>query len=215
MPIPFHFDRCLHFVDVNLYAPIERLKESGTYLYHGGYTQVVADVIKLVKLIEKYPTKFGLIGADFKIHLLGYSLGGVAAIGAASELENKFDSLSILFSTWNIFEINPQSIEDMFGRSFNFGSNEWKKTIKELKKNKLVCSNILKELIWGEGESIEFKNCAKRVLFIHGIKDEIFTREITDQRNEALISLQDCTFINLPSSHIARLIRRLFADTAC
>ena len=160
MPIAFHFDRCLHFVDVNLYAPIERLKESGTYLYHGGYTQVVADVIKLVKLIEKYPTKFGLIGADFKIHLLGYSLGGVAAIGAASELGIKFDSLSILFSTWNIFEINPQSIEDMFGRSFNFGSNEWKKTIKELKKNKLVCSNILKELIWGEGESIEFKNCA-------------------------------------------------------
>ena len=61
-------------------------------------------------------------------------MGRVAAIVAASELGNKFDSLSILFSTWNIFEINPQSIEDMFGRSFNFGSNEWKKTIKELKK---------------------------------------------------------------------------------
>ena len=111
LPLPFHFDRSRDFAGENQFAPIVRLKESGSYLYHGGFTQVKNDVNKLIKDIEINPNRFGLTTSEkIKFHLLGYSLGGVAATGSAVLSEIKFESLTVLLSAWNLSEINPDAI---------------------------------------------------------------------------------------------------------
>ncbi|MFO0414397.1 MAG: hypothetical protein ACK50E_02000, partial [Bacteroidota bacterium] len=138
LPLPFHFNRSFDVIQEGEFAPLSRLTESGTYLYYGGFTQIVSDVQKLMQDIENNRSKFGLLEdtTDIKFHLLGYSIGGVAAIGAAlnikAEQTPKLESLSVLLSAWNLAEIQPNAIENAFGRKFGFSSDMWNNMLHEL-----------------------------------------------------------------------------------
>lgn len=216
MPMPFHFSRCEDIEEG--YAPIERLKESGAYFYFGGYTQVISDVEKLIAQIHAEPARFGLDVSDPEIHLLGYSLGGVVAIGSAIKLkEQKFKSLTVLLSSWNLSEIDPDAIEEIFRDDFDFGKEEWIEMLDELR-NAGIGDKVFNQLVWGEGDddifgqltweeidkNNEAKKCATRVLFIHGIEDEVFTRTMAASATSTLIDqkkYKHCSFIILPSRH--------------
>jgi len=213
LPLPFHFNRSRDIKGENQFAPISRLTKSGTYLYYGGFTQVVSDVKKLINDIENNPSKFGLTVTDnIKFHLLGYSLGGVAAIGSAIHLERKLESLTILLSAWNLSEINPEAINKAFGKKFGLTTELWNKMIEELNEIKENTDPVFKKLIWNEGEPIAFNKCAERVLFLHGFKDDIFTNSHTeDSRNQALEVMEKCTFVNIPSDHYALRSREVIA----
>lgn len=213
LPLPFHLNRSRDITGDNQFAPISRLTESGTYLYYGGFTQVVSDVNKLINDIENNPSKFGLTSKEnIKFHLLGYSLGGVAAIGSALHLERKLESLTILLSAWNLSEINPEAINIAFGERFGFTSELWNKMLRELNEIKEKTDPIFKKLIWNEGEPIAFNKCAERVFFLHGFKDDIFTNTHTeDSRKQVLEVMEKCTFVNIPSDHYAMRSREVIA----
>jgi hypothetical protein len=204
MPLPFHFMRS---DDIEGHAPIVRLSEHGSYLYYGGYDQVIADVKKLISEIKGNPDKFGLNvpGEEVKFHLLGYSLGGVAAMGAAMQLEDhQFESLTVLLSAWNISEIDPKAIEQLFRKDFDFGEPEWNQMLKELKATSIE-DDVFNQLIWGEEEiTVPQPDRVKRILFIHGMRDEVFPRTMTARRTNSIIDKEDqnhCSFILLPDSH--------------
>lgn len=209
LPLPFHFNRSFDTSRENEFAPLSRLTESGTYLYYGGFTQIINDVQKLIQYIENNPSSFGLHeNVSIKFHLLGYSIGGVAAIGAALNLkdatEPKLDSLSVLLSSWNLAAIEPSAIENAFGKKFGVSSEMWRRMLSDLKEIKDETNPVFKKLIWNEGDPIEFKNCAKRVFFLHGFNDEIFTHSHTEATRQEVLDMMDkCTFINLPTDHIA------------
>jgi hypothetical protein len=187
MPMPFHFDRSTDILGENEFAPLKRLMESGTYLYYGGNTQIISDINKLISSIENEPEKYFVNStSEIKFHLLGYSLGGVAAIGSAIHLENsigsnhnilnpKLESLSILLSAWNLSDISFDAIQNTFGDKFGLTAEKWKTMIDELSSIKDHTSSCFKKLIWDEGETIEFNRYAKRIIFLHGFKDDIFT----------------------------------------
>jgi len=209
LPLPFHFNRSFDVSGENEFAPLTRLTESGTYLYYGGFTQIVNDLEKLIQDIENNPSRFGLQeNKPIKFHLLGYSIGGVAAIGAALNLKGettpKLDSLSVLLSAWNLAEIKPNAIESAFGMKFGFNAELWESMLSQLEEIKDDTDPVFKKLIWNEGDPIEFKNCAKRVFFLHGFNDEIFTHSHTEATRQEVLDMMDkCTFINLPTDHIA------------
>jgi hypothetical protein len=213
LPLPFHFNRSRDIKGDNQFAPISRLTKSGTYLYYGGFTQVVSDVKKLINDIENNPLKFGLTVTDnIKFHLLGYSLGGVAAIGSALHLERKLDSLTILLSAWNLSEINPEAINKAFGKKFGLTTELGTRMIEELKEIKEKTDPVFKKLIWNEGEPIAFNKCAERVFFLNGFKDDIFTNSHTEEsRKQVLEVMEKCTFINIPSDHHAFRSREAIA----
>jgi len=209
LPLPFHFNRSFDVTQEGEFAPLSRLTESGTYLYYGGFTQIVSDVEKLIRDIENNRSKFGLLDdAKIKFHLLGYSIGGVAAIGAALNVQGeqapKLDSLSVLLSAWNLAEIQPNAIENAFGKKFGFTSEMWNSMLHQLDKIKDDTDPVFKKLIWNEGDAILFSNCAKRVFFLHGFKDEIFTYSHTESSRQQVLEMMDkCTFVNLPTDHLA------------
>ena len=60
LPRPLHLDRSIGTTEENNFAPINRLTENGTYLYFGGYTQIIKDVKNLISEIENKPEKYGL-----------------------------------------------------------------------------------------------------------------------------------------------------------
>jgi hypothetical protein len=222
LPMPFHFDRSIGSTEENNFAPINRLTENGTYLYFGGYTQIIKDVKNLISEIENKPEKYGLQeNKEIKFHLLGYSLGGVAAIGSSLNLNNKLEvddnnpkleSLIILLSAWNISEIHPEAINRNFGEKFRFTEDLWNKMLVQLNEIKDSTSLDFRKLIWDEGEPIEFKTCAKKVLFINGFKDDIFTSNHTEKSKSQVLDVMDqCTFINLPIDHYALKSREIIA----
>ncbi|MBM3455372.1 MAG: hypothetical protein FJX80_09520 [Bacteroidetes bacterium] len=209
LPLPFHFNRSFDVIGEDEFAPLSRLTKSGTYLYYGGFTQIVNDVEKLIQDIEANPARFGLQESiPIKFHLLGYSIGGVAAIGAALNLKRgdspKLESLLVLLSAWNIAEIKPQAIERTFGERFGFSSEMWATMLNQLEEIREVTNPVFKKLIWNEGGAIEFKTCAKRVFFLHGFNDEVFTQTHTEATRQEVLEMMDkCTFINLPIDHNA------------
>jgi pimeloyl-ACP methyl ester carboxylesterase len=214
LPLPFHFERSIDFGTSELVAPIDRLTKNGAFLYYGGYTQVISDVERLIQAISMKPEQFGLVGGNSEYHLLGYSLGGVAAMGAALELRNKFKSLSILLSTWNLQNIDPEKIQNVFGSKYSFDREKWEKMMDELNqlKNMDDVASLFKYLIWADGEGISFETMAEKVLFLHGLDDELFTREIVAGNNSTVLeSMKKCTFISIPSGHIITRERSLVA----
>jgi hypothetical protein len=209
MPMPFHFERSIDIQGEKDYAPLRRLTENGTFLYFGGFTQIIADIEKLVNDIQAKPTYFGIPeSTELKFHLLGYSLGGVAAIGSSHNLSLKstlkFESLTVMLSAWNISKIDPQALANNFGDKFGLTVELWEKMMKELSSIRETSSAIFRKLIWDEGDSIKFNSCAKKVLFINGLGDDIFTHDhSTASRNQALEVLKECTFIQIPVDHLA------------
>jgi pimeloyl-ACP methyl ester carboxylesterase len=77
---------------------VTQRKKNGRFLYFGGYDQLLVDISKLVDIIKANPTDFRAQKTPRTL-LIGYSLGGAAAMSAASEHSDKIKSLSVLCST--------------------------------------------------------------------------------------------------------------------
>lgn len=176
LPLPFHFDRGL---DINnqserIFAPLERLRKNGAFLYYGGYDQTKSDIKKLINAIHNDRKRFGLNESDIKIHLLGYSLGGAAAMGAAAELKDSVSSLEVLFSNWKIADLDPNILGQTF-IPFNFSSASWEKALRELETVRQNCDPVFQSIMWGDNNlSPWFANSPQRILFIQGLEDETF-----------------------------------------
>jgi len=194
-------------------SPLDRLIEHGTYLYHGGYTQVKADVKALFHAIKDDPERFGLT-EHFDVSILGYSIGGVSAIAAAKclkdELQLKLDSLVVVLSAWKIQDIDARAVASFFEEPEL--ETAWSTMMNELEtlREKKSTDAVFKELIWGEDlgstPELDFEQIAEKVLFIDGQVDEIFTQDIIRQRRETLLerNLNNCTFLSLPVQHTGR-----------
>ena len=176
LPLPFHFDRGADFSNQGerKFAPLERLKKNGAFLYYGGYDQTKSDIHKLIKAIHNDKEKFGLGDSEIKIHLLGYSLGGAAAMGAAAELQEKVSSLSVLFSNWKIASLDPNILGNTF-KPFKFSAEDWSRVLSELERVRGSCDPVFQSIMWGDNNlSPWFSSCPQRILFIQGLQDETF-----------------------------------------
>jgi pimeloyl-ACP methyl ester carboxylesterase len=214
LPLPFHFERSVDFDGEELVAPINRLTKNGAFLYYGGYTQVISDVKRLKQAISLQPEKYGSVSGEIKYHLLGYSLGGVAAMGAALKSNTSFESLSILLSTWNLQSIDPNKIQELFGAKYQFGREKWERMMAELNQLKSMedVDPLFKYLIWDYGEGVSFETMAEKVLFLHGLDDELFSRDLVVNNNSTVLeSMKKCTFISIPSGHLIFRERSLVA----
>jgi len=210
LPLPFHFGRSMSSDGQDTVSPLDRLIEHGTYLYHGGYTQVKADVKALFHAIKDDPERFGLT-EHFDVSILGYSIGGVSAIAAAKclkdELQLKLDSLVVVLSAWKIQDIDARAVASFFEEPEL--ETAWSTMMNELEtlREKKSTDAVFKELIWGEDlgstPELDFEQIAEKVLFIDGQVDEIFTQDIIRQRRETLLerNLNNCTFLSLPVQH--------------
>ena len=213
LPLPFHFGRSIIGDGQDIVSPISRLREHGSYLYIGGFTQVKTDVQVLYHELKKEPSRFNLAG-DFDISILGYSIGGVSAIAAAKHLidtlELELNSLVVMLSAWKIQDIDAGSVAGFF-RNIEPELNEetWETMMRELEsiRDLETTDTVFKELIWGEdlgsNPELNFEQIAKKVLFIDGQMDEIFTQNIMRDRRDTLLrrNLGNCTFLSLPLHH--------------
>lgn len=210
LPLPFHFGRSMASDGQNIVSPLHRLKDHGTYLYHGGYTQVKTDVKALYQAIKDDPESFHLT-EDFNVSILGYSIGGVSAIAAATCLKDEFklniESLVIVLSAWKIQDIDARSVASFFEEPEL--ETAWTTMMTELEtlRESKSTDAVFKELIWGDdlgaNPELNFEQIAEKVLFIDGQKDEIFNPAIMRQRRETLLerNLNNCSFLSLPFDH--------------
>lgn len=214
LPLPFHFERGRDFADRHMIAPIARLRENGAYMYFGGYDQMKDDVVRLVQEIRADPARYGLSAAP-QVHLLGYSLGGAAVLGAAASLPAEISSLSALFSTWGIARIPSGEIQKMFNDRFGFGSAEWATAMSQLESQRSRFDPVFQHLMWGESDVSWFEQCPRRLLFIHGLDDELFPDDMTSRANEELVAhvrrvnedlprakQHECAFIRVFGNHL-------------
>ncbi|MBM3454699.1 MAG: hypothetical protein FJX80_06080 [Bacteroidetes bacterium] len=220
LPLPFHFGRSMASDGQDTVSPVSRLKVHGIYLYHGGYTQVKADVKALYQTIKDDPKRFRLT-EDFKVSILGYSIGGVSAIAAAKclkdELQLKLDSLVVVLSAWKIQDIDASSVSRFFRSQLD--AEAWTTMMNELEtlRENENTDAVFKELIWGEdlgaNPELNFEQIAKKVLFIDGQRDDIFNPAIMRERRETLLKkdLKNCTFLSLPVNHFGRLQKKFAA----
>jgi hypothetical protein len=215
LPLPFHFGRSVVGNGQETVSPISRLKIHGSFLYHGGFTQVKTDVEVLYHELKNEPSRFNL-KEDFVVSLLGYSIGGISAIAAAKHLQEKLDlklnSLILLLSAWKIQDIDASSVAGFFRHTEpDLNEEAWTTMMRELETIRHLESTdaIFKELIWGEdigsNPELKFDEIAEKVLFIDGQMDEIFTQNIIRKRRDTLIeqNLRNCTFLSLPLQHAA------------
>lgn len=211
MPLPFHFGRGEDFPSK---APIERLLENGSYLYYGGFDQIILDVNDLISRIKNNPNDFGLQPTKkLKFHILGYSIGGVATMGCALKLEHKFESMSILLSSWNLNAISSDAIHELFQRTYQLGRNEWEKIKSDL--NNVLDENIIIDsefnFLWRGIEDKnnplreKLENKVEKILFINGNHDSLFTQETATQRAQYLRDKEfdNVTFLFVHSDHLA------------
>lgn len=176
LPLPFHFDRGagLNNHVAKIFAPLERLKKNGAFLYYGGYDQTKSDIQKLINDVQDNKEKFGLGNSEIKIHLLGYSLGGAAAMGAAAELQQKVASLSVLFSNWKIAGLDPNALGEAFNW-FEFSAADWTRVLSQLEEVRESCDPVFQSIMWGDNNLTPwFSKCPQRILFIQGLQDETF-----------------------------------------
>jgi pimeloyl-ACP methyl ester carboxylesterase len=215
LPLPFHFGRSVVGDGKETVSPISRLKIHGSFLYHGGFTQIKADVEVLYQELKNEPSRFNL-KEDFVVSLLGYSIGGISAIAAAKHLQEKLDlklnSLILLLSAWKIQDIDASSVAGFFRHTEpDLNEETWTTMMRELETIRHLESTdaIFKELVWGEdigsNPELKFDEIAEKVLFIDGQMDEIFTQNIIRQRRDTLLeqNLRNCTFLSLPLQHAA------------
>ena len=212
MPLPFHFSRG---EDYTIRAPIKRLVEKGhgSYLYYGGFDQIIQDVNDLISRIKKSPNDFGLDSTkELKFHILGYSIGGVATMGCALKLEHKFESMSILLSSWNLNAISSDAIHELFQTNYQLGKSEWEQIKSEL--NNELDHNIIDpefNFLWrgieDENNPLREKleNKVGKILFINGNHDSLFTQEMATQRAKYLTEkeFKNVTFIAVDATHWA------------
>lgn len=98
LPLPFHLDRQPHgSLTANTYALLDK------DLFFADFLQTLKDVRDVAKLVKSEYNANGAakIEKDCKIHLLGYSLGGLFALSSLlndtqNEIEKLFDSCLLL-----------------------------------------------------------------------------------------------------------------------
>ena len=208
MPLPFHFNRGKDFSDK---APVRRLKEDGSNLYYGGFDQIIQDVDDLILKIKKSPTEFGLNNdvENLKFHILGYSIGGVSAMGCVLKTKHKFESMNILLSSWNLNAISSDAINELFEPTFQLGKNEWKKMKSDLDNANIEDPEF--NFLWKGEETKEYplrnklEGRVKKILFVNGNQDSLFTQEMATQRAKYLTEKEfdNVTFLFVHSDHIA------------
>ena len=208
MPLPFHFQRGIMAGQNEGSLPLRRLKLDGSWLYHGGYTQVILDIRKLVDLVLNNPSAFNCTNYP-RLHLVGYSIGGVGVLGAATELakeqRTKLESVSVLLSAWRLVNINPGSLETLFKAKFGLTAEDWQSMVATIAEQRLNgnLDDVFTALFFGDDNTtIDVSQIAKKVLFVHGMKDEIFELPITENLRSDLLK-PNCTLITLPTNHIA------------
>jgi hypothetical protein len=210
LPLPFHFDRCVGVSNDDIASPIARLSIHGSFLYYGGFTQVVTDIKALHDKIMISPWDFKL-SHDFRVNILGYSIGGISAITTSNYLSNvlkiKVNSLVLMLSAWKVQDIDPNAIGGFFNTEPNLNAESWSRMLNELEiiQNDPSVDPLFKHLIWGTGDEINFEQMASKVLFIEGQFDEIFTPTIILDRKQNIQrrNLKNCSFISIPSNHLA------------
>jgi hypothetical protein len=211
LPLPFHFDRSVGVSQSDEAAPLTRLRIHGSFLYFGGFTQVILDFDALYNLLKESPDEFSLV-ENFQINILGYSIGGISAITIANYLKNNLsvevNSLMLMLSAWKIDDIIPSSIGEFFSNSEpNFNEELWRTMMSDLSlyRDDKTMDPLFKHLIWGTGEEVNFEELANRVLFIEGQFDEIFRNELVQERKQSIQNrnFKNCTFISIPSNHVA------------
>jgi hypothetical protein len=120
----------------------------------------------------------------------------------------------VLLSTWSLKSVKPKKLQEIFGNKFHFGQKEWKKImsdLEELRSDESI-DEVFKFLIWSDGESIEFDKITPKVLFLHGLEDELFSRQLVKQNNDKILrKIKNCTFISIPSKHVILKERELVA----
>jgi hypothetical protein len=207
LPLPFHFERSLDFPMEGTLAPLLRLDNSrggsGSFVYFGGYTQIKEDIIQLCKLLEQ-KSKPGFdklkISKNPEYHLLGYSLGGVMALGMLLEdnASVKFTSTSILLSNYNIAEISSNQIKNAPEfRGSGFNGEIWNRILDDLKNSRANLPSFFRFLIWGEDEKVfkerlvELSNdkIRRRLLFLNGMQDDLFDLKKVNTRNNNLFKI--------------------------
>jgi pimeloyl-ACP methyl ester carboxylesterase len=223
LPMPLHFERGL-IPRTNLDEPmvVTQLKTNGTFLYYGGYDQLIDDIWKLVDYIKANPTDFG-VNRIPRVHLIGYSLGGAAAMGAASKHPDHIESLSVLCSTWGLSSVSDEAVGRAF-QGFGFGSSDWRRMLEELGSQRQNFDKAFRGLVWAEELTDFLASFPKRVLFVHGLLDHLFDPKMTHkasldfwrifQENSRSNSTanQECVFINFSSDHFYFGRRNLVAD---
>ena len=207
MPLPFHFGRG---EDFSSRAPIERLMEDGSNLYFGGFDQIIRDVNDLISRIKNNPHEFGLDKKEknIKFHMLGYSIGGVSAMGCVLKLEHDFKSMNILLSSWNLNAISSDAMHELFQPTFQLGRNEWEKIKSDLDDADIIDPEF--NFLWKGEESQDFplrdklENKVSKILFINGNHDSLFTQEMATQRAKYLTDKEfdNVTFLFVHSNHL-------------
>jgi len=216
LPLPFHFERSLDFSDG--FAPLSRLNKAnggnGAFLYRGGYTQIRADLIQLVKQLRSQPSDSNL-AENFELHLLGYSIGGALALGLFLDDDEHidtipfFDSISILLSNYNIASITSQQIDEYESfRSIGLTGEMWTRFLADLDKNKDQIPDFLKFILWGDSVELVAQKLktvysnhnaaqATRLMFLNGLQDPLFPPNSLIQRNNNIRILVD-KYVNQP-----------------
>ena len=207
MPLPFHYNRS---EDFSSQAPIERLITNGSNLYYGGFDQIIQDVNDLISRIKNNPHEFGLDKKEknIKFHMLGYSIGGISAMGCVLKLEHKFDSMSILLSSWNLNAISSDAIDELF-QGFSIGREEWEKIKRDVDDAHIIDPEF--NFLWKGEEKADYplrdvlEQNVTRILFINGNHDSLFTQEMATQRAKYLTEkeFKNVTFIFVDATHWA------------
>lgn len=179
LPMPMHFERVVPSGEGALPVIVQRLRMGGTLLYYGGHDQFSKDIGLLIEAILAEPAMYGLAPARPKVHLVGYSLGGAAAMAAATANHGKVDSLSVLYSTWGLANISAEAIGKAFERNYAFTAADWAATISQLTASREAFDEAFRAVVWGEITPGWFRKFPRRVLFVHGLKDELFPPEMT------------------------------------
>jgi len=194
IPISNHMNRMPKGVYPDEHEP-KHLVTVNKDRFYEGYRQTIADIEKLARLIS---TKSGRDGkltdgskfSDFfdsntKIHLLGYSIGGLGVLSAFLkayyEKENLYNSCILLSSGANFQSLHP---EDVIG----LDKNTWKrikhyylgKVYMSKESEKSLMNRIFEMVLLGEKREI-FLDCmselSNRILVIIGALDDVSSPE--------------------------------------
>jgi pimeloyl-ACP methyl ester carboxylesterase len=179
LPMPLHFERMVPAAEGTASTVVQRLKNNGSFLYYGGHDQFSTDIGILIESILAEPTKYRLAPVKPKIHLIGYSLGGAAAMAAATSNHGRVDSLSVLYSTWGLANIPSEAIGAAFEDRYGFSAADWNATMAKLASERDSFDKAFQAVMWGEISPSWISLFPKRVLFVHGLKDELFPPEMT------------------------------------
>ena len=121
-------------------------------------------------------------------------------MAAATAHQGKIDSLSVLYSTWGLANISAEAIGRVFENQFGFSADDWNATISKLSLKRDSFDEAFRALIWGEIPTGWFQRFPRRVMFLHGLKDELFSSGMTIRGSYTFFSTFSSMLEHLDSS---------------